>query len=125
MKPLKFLIAHENPVFRNILKRYLEKKGHRTCEAGNALEARTLATLEHPDVLIAHEAPPFRNLLNPQEPGNPKTPLTIYLSDSDGLSGADQETIGEALRLSTSEGMEMLTLGGPLLIAFLLTLQQS
>ncbi len=125
MKTLTFLIAHENPVFRNILKRYLEQRGCRTYEAGSALEARSLATLEHPDVLIAHEAPPFRDLLDSPEPGSAKKPLTIFLNDVDGLSGPDQEAVGKALRLSKSEFMEMLTMGGPLLFAFLLTLLQS
>jgi len=124
MKTLKFLIAHENPVFRNILKRYLEQRGCQTYEAQNAAEARTVAAIEHPDVLIARETPSFQEELSGTPPGFTRRPLTIFLSESEGLTEADQATGEHAKHLSKGEFLDMLTLGGPILFAFMVTLLQ-
>lgn len=116
MKRLKFLIAHENPVFRKLVKRYLEQRGCRAYLAGSAIEARAIANLETPDVVVAQEGTPIEGLC-----GTRATPLTIFLSEDLAVGSAETSgLIGRTLRLSKGEFIDLLALGGPLLLGVLL-----
>ncbi len=115
MKRLKFLIAHENPVFRRIAKRRLEREGFETLLAGTAAEAEALARAAGPDVVVAGQA--IGSV--PVEGG--RQPVTIVLDGEGSLPGG---AIAHGLRLTKKEFFELLQLG-PLLVAFLLTLIQN
>lgn len=115
MKRLKFLIAHENPVFRRIVRRRLEREGFETLLAGSAAEAEALTRMAAPDVVVAG-----RGIGSvPVEEG--RKPVTIVV----GGEGVQSEAaLARGLRLSQREFFELLQLG-PLLVAFLLTLLQN
>jgi len=115
MKRLKFLIAHENAVFRRIVRRRLEREGFETLLAASTVEAEALTRIAAPDVVVAG-----RDIGNiPAEEGH--RPVTIVV----GGEGVQAEgALAHGLRLSQKEFFELLQLG-PLLVAFLLTLLQN
>lgn len=119
VKALKFLIAHENPVFRRILKRYLEYRGFTAILAGSAVEAETISRLEQPDIVVAPEKMAIHGKLRLDGlvPPGAGSPLTILLSEA-GPETADTPAAGRVLRLSRPEFMELLRIG-PALFAIL------